>query len=107
MNKKYKILKKILSIALCLALILPYTPMPVYAADCVVVTEAEFMAALSDSSVDSITLSGDITISRSLDGNDNAFVIPRSVTITGGSLRVERGGIVLGGAVNFKDTEIG
>ena len=106
MNKKYKILKKILSIALCLALILPYTPMPVYAADCVVATEAEFVAALSDSSVDSITLSGDITISRSLDGNDNAFVIPRSVTITGGSLRVERGGIVLGGAVNFKDTEI-
>lgn len=71
-----------------------------------VTNEAEFMAALADNSVDTITLDGDITISRSLDGKDNAFVIGRDVTITGGTLRLERAGIVLGGAVTFKDTSI-
>ena len=78
----------------------------------VVTTEAEFKAALADSSVAVIELAGDITLSRSKNGNgnsastDDVFVIDRPVVITGngsGVLSLERSGIILGADVTFKD----
>lgn len=75
-----------------------------------VTTEDEFIAALNDTTVDVIHLQNEITLSRSTDGMDNAFVINRSVTITGegtnGGLQLERAGIVLGGAVTFDNMSI-
>lgn len=75
-----------------------------------VATEAELMAAIEDATVDVIHLQKDITVSRSADGKDNAFVINRAVTITGegtlGGLRLERAGIILGGAVAFENMSI-
>ena len=75
-----------------------------------VTTESELIAALNDTTVDVIHLQNEITLSRSTDGMDNAFVINRSVTITGegtnGGLRLERAGIVLGGAVTFENMSI-
>lgn len=64
------------------------------------------MAALGDSSVNTIKLSGNIEISRSSDGKDNALVIGRAVTITGGGLSLERAGIILGGNVTFQNISI-
>ena len=68
-----------------------------------VATEAEFYEALNDASVGTIQLTGEITLSRSADGKDNAFVIGRPVTIIGGTLRLERAGIVLGADVVFEN----
>lgn len=71
-----------------------------------VATEAEFYEALGDSSVSVIRLTNNITLSRSEDGKDNAFVIGRPVTITGGGLSLERAGIVLGADVVFDNMTI-
>ena len=75
-----------------------------------VATEAELMAAIEDDTVDVIHLQNQITVSRSADGKDNAFVIDRAVTITGegtsGGLCLERAGIILGGAVTFENMSI-
>ena len=68
-----------------------------------VATEEEFYEALADSTVSIIRLTANITLSRSLDGKDNAVVINRPVTITGGGLSLERAGIVLGADVVFEN----
>ena len=75
-----------------------------------VTTEEQLVDAINDAEVDVIQLQEEITIARSMDGKDNAFVIQRPVTITGeganGGLRLERAGIVLGGAVTFEHMSI-
>jgi hypothetical protein len=71
-----------------------------------VATEAEFMEALSEVSVDIIRLTDRVTLSRSEDGRDNLFVISRPMTIQGGELVLERAGIILGADVTFENTSI-
>lgn len=68
-----------------------------------VTDEEEFVAALANSSAEVICLTQPITLSRSEDGKDNAFVIERQVTITGEALSLERAGIVLGADVVFEN----
>ena len=110
MMKRKQFFKRICSVLLCITLMLsclPQVPIVAYAEnEKEVTTESEFMAALRDESVDVIKLMTDITLSRTDDGLDNLFVIPRSVTIRGGGLTVERAGIILGGAVTFERTNI-
>ena len=109
-------LKRILSLILCM--VLSYCPIEVLAIEesvtdvnavnieeRIVTTEAEFLAALEDESVEVITLSGTINIQAET-GADNALVIPRPVTIQGGVLNLRRSGIVLGGDVTFKNITI-
>lgn len=68
-----------------------------------VTDEEEFVAALANSSAEVICLTQPITLSRSEDGRDNAFVINRQVTIMGETLSLERAGIVLGANVVFEN----
>ena len=113
MNRK-QFWMRIRSIVLCITLVLSclsQVPIVAYAESVMeneteVSTEAEFISALQDESVEVIKLMTDITLSRSDDGMDKLFVIPRSVTIRGGGLIVERAGIILGGAVTFERTNI-
>ena len=72
----------------------------------IVKSESEFHAALADSAVEVIQLDGEVELIRSADSKDNVFVIPRSVTITGGQLTLTRAGIVLGGDVTFDNVSI-
>ena len=58
---------------------------------------------MSESASEIIQLTQPITLSRSDDGNDNAYVINRPVTITGEALSLERAGIVLGADVTFEN----
>jgi len=107
-----RMLKRILSLILSMVVVftsIPQMPVEVHAETAGVATvadENEFMTALSDASVSVIQLANDITLARSADGKDNVFVIPRAVTITDGSLTLERAGIILGGAVTFENTAI-
>lgn len=68
-----------------------------------VADEEHLVEALSESSAEVICLTQPITLSRSEDGKDNAFVIERQVTITGEALSLERAGIVLGADVVFEN----
>ena len=104
--------KQLLSIMLCLVVVftsIPQMPEMVHAETTGVETvtdEAGLVTALANPSIGVIQLANDITLEKSADGNDNVFVIPRAVTIQGGSLTLARAGIILGGAVTFESTAI-
>ena len=93
MKRNFCVLKAILSVILCFTLMVSYFPetkFEVFAEENgtnsviqEVTTEAEFMNALANTTVDVIQLKNEISIPRSQDGKDNAFVIDRSVTIRG------------------------
>ena len=114
---KKRIFKRVISAMLAMLLVftsIPQSPMVMLAEELTsqslvtqtVMTEADLKAALADASVDVIEIDGVVTLSRSADGKDNVFVIPRDVTITGGQIILERAGIILGGDVIFKDIAI-
>ncbi|MBQ9990794.1 MAG: hypothetical protein IJP31_07620 [Lachnospiraceae bacterium] len=71
-------------------------------------TEKDFLAALADSTVDVIQLTGSIQIGVE-SGEDEPLVINRAVTIqgNGNEMTLRKAGIILGADVTFQDIQIG
>lgn len=101
--------KRILSLFVCLAICLPLLPKAAFAAETekTVSTWEEFTAALADTDVTTIHVTGTITSPQP--GKDDAFVIgggSGAVTITGGRITLQYAGIVLNRDVTFRNIEI-
>lgn len=110
MRKGLRILKQVAGMILSMTLVLscfPATSMALESGvtETTVTNETEFKAALNNADVDIITIDGLVELLTSA-STDDAFVIPRDVTIQGGTLSLRPSGIVLGGAVTFKNIEI-
>ena len=113
---KEKKMKQITSLILCMVLVFAGMQLPTVEVQATennanetamnVSSEDEFNAALANETIDIIQLTGDVSIAKTDDGKDNALVISREVTITGGQLTLARAGIVLGADVTFKDVSI-
>lgn len=96
---------KIKKIFLVLGIAISVLTVPAFAATVSVTDASGFLDALTNNEVNKIVIDGSVEINA--DGNgDNALVIDRELTITGGSLSLRRGGIVLGADVTFENISL-
>ena len=121
MNMRFKSLRKILSMVLCMVLMMTYMPMTAFAADNIVyvssATGSDSNTGASDAPVKTIEKALELveengiiqivdSASSEQPSEDEPLCITKSITITGGTLTLSRAGIVLGADVTFQNVSL-